>query len=99
MPEQNLDAKPETKAKLEHDSAPQLCAHCLAILTMTPAQLDEYIVLIAKQATRVGWPEEIAIEKLRKALRCGDSVAWIGYGVLTVKRADGELLSVYLRDS
>jgi hypothetical protein len=78
---------------------PQLCSQCLRFLTMTPAQLDQYIALIAEQATRVSWPQEVAEQKLRAVLRCGDQVVWIGCGVLTVRRASGELLAVYQRDS
>jgi hypothetical protein len=68
-------------------------------MTMTARQLDQYIVLIAQQATRVSWPQEIAELKLRAALRCGDQVVWIGCGVMTVRRENGEMLAIYQRDS
>lgn len=79
--------------------APQLCTQCLRFLTMTPEQLGAYIALIAKQAVQVAWPEEITRERLAGAMKCGDQVVWIGVGCITVRRADGSFIAVYLRDS
>jgi len=93
-----LDALAEATAP-DEEPAPRLCSQCLRFLTMTAEQLEEYIVLIAKQATRVSWPQEIAERKLRSVMQCGDRVEWVGYGALTVRRTNGEMFSVYQRDS
>ena len=81
------DEKPE--------SSPALCAHCLHMLSMTPAQLAQYIDQAAKRAAWSGWKEDEFRQKIGGAMQPGDEILFITPGVVNIRRAGGELCSLY----
>jgi len=81
------------------EAPPTICARCAHILTRTPEQLEEAIQLMADRAAGSGWDRERFVEKMREGLGVDDEVLWIGVGAVNVRKVNGELMSIYQRDS
>lgn len=77
------------------DNAPALCAHCLHMLSMTPAQLAQYIDQAAQRAVWSGWKADEFKEKIGSKMQLGDEIMFITVGAVNVRRASGEIATLY----